>query len=414
MSQDEAIRVEVKDEPLRLNLGAGEWEIPGFIAIDRKTGGEVFPLAYENDSVDEIRASHILEHFGHHITLNVMQEWCRVIKPGGLLRIAVPDYDKLMKMHVMSIPHLEDNPAATPEAMMMGGQTTPDDTHRALFTSIKLRNCLSACRLTHIENWKSEIEDTATISISLNMQGRKLDASTAAALAKPFKVAACLSHPRYGAMSHHHCAHQALPPLQIGLLMTSGPFWGKSLSNCMQTQLDEGADAILTLDYDTLFDTRDVIELTRLLRWYPEIDAVAPIQYGRTIKFPLLSARLKPEDGEGCRERIDLVELEDELFISPTAHFGLTLIRASTLKKFPHPWFKSTPSPSGKWNENAQDDDIWFWNEWERMGNKLYIAPRVVVGHTEEMAVWPNKKMQPMTQRVTDYFKHGKPKDTWA
>jgi len=61
-------------EPTRLNLGAGDKPLDGYINLDRKTGQECFPLAYDDGSVDVIRASHILEHFPH-----AMIEMCYAI-----------------------------------------------------------------------------------------------------------------------------------------------------------------------------------------------------------------------------------------------------------------------------------------------------------------------------------------------
>ena len=50
---------------VKLNLGGGHQKIPGYTNLDRKLGSEVYPLDYEDGTVDEIRASHILEHFSH-------------------------------------------------------------------------------------------------------------------------------------------------------------------------------------------------------------------------------------------------------------------------------------------------------------------------------------------------------------
>ena len=85
-------------EKIRLNLGAGDTKLPGYIAVDRKNGQEVYPLAYEDNSVDEIYASHILEHFGLNEILKVLQNWVSKLKPGGLMKIAVPDFQKITEM----------------------------------------------------------------------------------------------------------------------------------------------------------------------------------------------------------------------------------------------------------------------------------------------------------------------------
>ena len=45
---------------VKLNLGAGDTQIEGFTPIDAKLGHDVRKLEYDDNSVDEIRASHIL------------------------------------------------------------------------------------------------------------------------------------------------------------------------------------------------------------------------------------------------------------------------------------------------------------------------------------------------------------------
>ena len=85
--------------PVKLNIGSGSSELPGYTNIDCKRGGEAYPLTlngkpFEDCSVESIYSSHCLEHFSHRITEQVLREWIRVLKPGGLLQIAVPDVDK--------------------------------------------------------------------------------------------------------------------------------------------------------------------------------------------------------------------------------------------------------------------------------------------------------------------------------
>ena len=60
---------------LRLNLGAGSIPIEGYENIDRKSGHEVYPLTVHG--VDEIRASHVLEHFSHTEIGAVLTDWVK-------------------------------------------------------------------------------------------------------------------------------------------------------------------------------------------------------------------------------------------------------------------------------------------------------------------------------------------------
>ena len=89
-----------KAEKVKLNLGGGEVEIPGYVNIDRKNGQEAYPLEYADESVDEIRASHLLEHFPHSKSVEVVREWARVLKPGGILKVAVPNFDYIIENYV--------------------------------------------------------------------------------------------------------------------------------------------------------------------------------------------------------------------------------------------------------------------------------------------------------------------------
>ena len=45
---------------------------------------------------DLVRASHVLEHYSWRDTVAVMSEWARVLKPGGVLQIAVPNFDYII------------------------------------------------------------------------------------------------------------------------------------------------------------------------------------------------------------------------------------------------------------------------------------------------------------------------------
>ena len=91
---------------LKLNLGARDRAMEGFMGMDcdPHSGvdfvGDVSDLSrFENDTVEEIFASHILEHFEHHKTLTVLKEWARVLKPMGKLYVAVPDFARCVDLY---------------------------------------------------------------------------------------------------------------------------------------------------------------------------------------------------------------------------------------------------------------------------------------------------------------------------
>jgi SAM-dependent methyltransferase len=75
---------------MKLDLGAQDVSPPDFIPMGHHHGSEIYPLAVEDGSVDVIRASHVLEHFPSAAVPIVIENWVSKLKPGGVLKIAVP------------------------------------------------------------------------------------------------------------------------------------------------------------------------------------------------------------------------------------------------------------------------------------------------------------------------------------
>ena len=87
---------------IRLNLGCNDFKLNGFINIDKDPVVkpdlvvDASKLPYEDNSVDEIYAGHLLEHFSYDE--DVILEWKRVLKYGGVITITVPDVEKSLKL----------------------------------------------------------------------------------------------------------------------------------------------------------------------------------------------------------------------------------------------------------------------------------------------------------------------------
>jgi FkbM family methyltransferase len=156
------------NEQIKLNLGSGALPLPGYRNIDCKLGLEAYPLTFSDNSIDEVRASHILEHFSHKQTADVIKEWVRVLKPGGALKIAVPDFDIIAKSHINGS---GDHPNL--EGIVYGGQSGDADFHKSLFTERKLAKLLTDAGLIQIQRWTSEQNDDASLPVSLNLMAMK-------------------------------------------------------------------------------------------------------------------------------------------------------------------------------------------------------------------------------------------------
>ena len=91
---------------MKLHLGCGKRHIPGFVHIDAIDYPHVDHVAtidnlsfLGDSSVDLIYNCHVLEHFKRRDVGRVLNEWHRVLKPGGVLRISVPDFAQLCEVY---------------------------------------------------------------------------------------------------------------------------------------------------------------------------------------------------------------------------------------------------------------------------------------------------------------------------
>jgi predicted SAM-dependent methyltransferase len=61
-------------------------------------------LPFKDKTVDLIYASHVLEYFDRDEVLEVLLEWKRVLKEGGILRLSVPNFDVLSRLYQSGTP----------------------------------------------------------------------------------------------------------------------------------------------------------------------------------------------------------------------------------------------------------------------------------------------------------------------
>jgi predicted SAM-dependent methyltransferase len=85
----------------RLNWGCGSWPQPGWINSDISDHPDVEivcdirdGLPIESNSLDYIVSIHALPEIPYPNLVPTLQELKRVLKPGGTLRLALPDLDK--------------------------------------------------------------------------------------------------------------------------------------------------------------------------------------------------------------------------------------------------------------------------------------------------------------------------------
>jgi predicted SAM-dependent methyltransferase len=385
-------------EGIKLNLGSGETELPGYINVDKRNGSEAYPLAYDDGTVEEIRASHLLEHFSHRQTMNVLTHWVQKLRPGGCLKIAVPDFKFVADSYARGEP-------INMQHILMGAQNYPENCHGALFDRESLLDMMLDCDLERIAPWVSELDDCAKQPYSINLQGFKPSGEQKTVNGEVIAVGAVA---RFGPSLHHSLAEHALFALGIPYNTVVSCFWHETLCEAMEKALENPRwKYVMTTDYDTIFTAQDVLELYRIIECCPEMDAICPVQSKRGESQQALFSM---QDDEGAlRRNAYLWEFQRNVTKVTTGHFGLTLFRADKLREFPRPWMEPKPNKDGRWGDGNLHVDISFWHHWRDAGNSLYLANRVVVGHLQEFISWPGKDFKPVHQTTGAYFKHGIP-----
>jgi predicted SAM-dependent methyltransferase len=77
----------------------------------------------ENNSAEVIYVSHVLEHIGRREYMTVLKRWYDILKPNGILRVAVPDFEKIVE-------HYNKNKELEPlRGFLHGGQNYPQNYH---------------------------------------------------------------------------------------------------------------------------------------------------------------------------------------------------------------------------------------------------------------------------------------------
>jgi hypothetical protein len=384
------------DPGVRLNIGGGEIEIQGYTNIDRKNGKEAHPLPdYADSTVDEIYASHVLEHFGREQLIPVLQEWFRVLKPGGRIRIAVPDLGYICRAYV------EEQQNVDVLGYLVGGQTHADDFHKNMFDEYGLRCALALAGFVCMHKWKAEYPDCSQLPVSLNVGAYK-PTSGVGQKGCTSKIHAVMSMPRLAMTENFACAVSVLMPAQIPLTSRVGAYYNQCMEWGIEEAERQGADWVLTIDYDTIFNAEILGRLILLFDNYKEFDALVPCQVRREADYCLFNVD---------RENSNWKKLNYyDVFPVTTGHFGLTLIRLSALKKMDKPWFQCVPAPEGKgWADGRIDGDMNFWKKFRAAGNTIGLASRVSVGHLQQLVTWPDALMHPIHQYAADFRESGPP-----
>lgn len=174
-----------------LHIGCGKINSPEFINVDAQPYAHVHIVtdditkldSFGDGTVDMVYMSHILEHIPRAKLMAVLQEMNRVLKIGGVLRLSVPDFDRLLEVYQAAQRDLE-----AIHLLLMGGHDSEYNIHHWAFNRGSLSRLLQQAGFRELRPWdpwncrhhdfKDKACKTVTIgerslSVSLNLEAIK-------------------------------------------------------------------------------------------------------------------------------------------------------------------------------------------------------------------------------------------------
>lgn len=340
--------------------------LPGFAAVDR---AQAYDLPHDDGSLDDIVVSETLERLSHRESLGAIKKWVAKLAPGGSLEIQVPDLLWAAQKYIAGDP-------ADIQTLLMGAQAGPGEINGALFDREALAEAMVNAGLERIGDAEAPQGFIRLIGFKPTSDLKRLEG-----------VRAVLSAPRYGPVMFAQYSNQ-LGLMGVPMKIGQGAYWHEVLCNQIEEQAADGPEFIVTLDYDSVWSPQDVRELYRLIKAYPEADAICPVQQHRGRKHAIFGV-LK-DDGTPIGS-MKTAEFDRNLTKITTGHFGLTIFRAEKIRSLPRPWMVPSPNKDGRWRDGNTHADIQFWFDWQKAGNSLYLANRIPIGHEVSLILYPSR-----------------------
>lgn len=137
----------------KLHIGTGKNYLPGFTNVDIFSNiradvyADMTALPLERESFDLIYASHCAEHCHRHMIVATLTHWRDLLKVGGVLRLAVPDFSKIVEWYNRT-GNLDDV-----IGLLYGRQDAHLNRHTVTFDANTLRRDLMRAGFETIRYW---------------------------------------------------------------------------------------------------------------------------------------------------------------------------------------------------------------------------------------------------------------------
>jgi len=142
---------------MKLHLGCGKKHLPDYVHIDVidydhiDYVSDISELTFiEDNTVEEIYACHVLEHFKRNQINKVLKEWFRILNVNGILRISVPNFESVVDYYK------ETNDLMSLQGLLYGGQTYDYNYHHVTFDFKLLSSFLTKAGFKNIQHYDWE------------------------------------------------------------------------------------------------------------------------------------------------------------------------------------------------------------------------------------------------------------------
>jgi predicted SAM-dependent methyltransferase len=141
---------------IRLNLGSGPRKIDGWINVDIVGMHPDIPwdlrrgVPFPDNSVQAVFLEHVCEHFDTASVLDILEECRRVLAPGGIVRIGVPDFGRYLRSYAGDGTFIDELRPGRPTRLLALAEVALFHGHRSVWDGQTLECVLSEARFTAV------------------------------------------------------------------------------------------------------------------------------------------------------------------------------------------------------------------------------------------------------------------------
>jgi predicted SAM-dependent methyltransferase len=100
---------------------------------------DIKDLPFQENSMDEIRTCQVFEHFTYYEGKQLLQNWMRILKPGGVVHIDIPDLDGTIQLYNEAKTIRERDWAVR---LLMGSQKNEYGIHKGMYNKDMIKEIL--------------------------------------------------------------------------------------------------------------------------------------------------------------------------------------------------------------------------------------------------------------------------------